>query len=117
MPLDGKLFSTWLDEDGNLHFGINKPPIETRPCRRVDFNGPGFKGIESGGAIQNGVFSQAERNHDRCCIDLLALGKPYGDIFNPDHWMYDSIRDNFGSVLSYADFSNTTWEIWRTPMK
>ncbi len=31
-------------------------------------------------------------------IEYMALGKPAGSIFNPEHWMYESIRDQFGDL-------------------
>ena len=46
--------------------------------------------------------------NDACVgIELLALGKPMGDIFNPEHWMYESTRDHFGSILVVDD--NAVW--------
>lgn len=44
---------------------------------------------------------------NRCVgIELLALGKPYGSIFNPDHWMYDSISDHMCSMWTLGRYSD-----------
>ena len=47
------------------------------------------------------ILTKAIINNRRVGIDLLALGKPIGDIFNPGHWMYEDIRDNYTSILEY----------------
>jgi hypothetical protein len=76
----------------------------------VEFLGPDFTGLglevyDSGASrnIPDGVMTKAIINDSRVGIDLLALGKPYGDIFNPDHWMYDETRDYFMSLPVFGE--------------
>ena len=66
-------------------------------------------GYSSNYGIPNEILAEAETNNSRVGIDLLALGKPFGGIFNPDHWMYDQIRDRAGSILNYY-FINFDWQ-------
>ncbi len=49
------------------------------------------------------VLEMAELANGCVGIDLLALGKPSGSIFDPEHWMYDGIRDRFGELLWIPD--------------
>jgi hypothetical protein len=92
-------------------FAVCKPPpLPFRPEYDGNYNalyeaGEHNDAIPSGG-ISEGLYSQAETMHDRVGIELLALGKPAGDIFNPEHWMYDSIRESSGT---YVDGSARYW--------
>jgi hypothetical protein len=56
--------------------------------------------------IPEEILIEAEMNNSRVGIDMLALSKPYGDIFDPEHWLYDSIRDNFTSVIKCYDYND-----------
>ncbi len=58
---------------------------------RLDFEGLGFDVVDSliSRNVPPEIISEAIRNDSRVGIDLLALGKPGGDIFNPGHWMYE----------------------------
>ena len=66
---------------------------------KVNEWGGGYDGLDAGGSLPDGVFFRAELCHDRVGIDLLALGKPMGNVFEADHWMYDQIRDGFIDIL------------------
>ena len=48
------------------------------------------------------ILNSIENNNGELGIDQLALGKPCGDIFPPDHFFYDAIRDHFASILDYS---------------
>lgn len=64
-----------------------------------NFEGLGLDVVESGaGHIDPEILDEAVSNNRQVGIDLLALGKPYGDIFRPGHWMYDQISDNYASI-------------------
>ena len=54
--------------------------------------------------IPQEILDIADISNNCVGIELLALGKSYGDIFDPEHWMYDSIRDYFASILEGHGF-------------
>ncbi len=54
--------------------------------------------------IPDEILNKAIINDAREGIELLALGKPAGDIFDPEHWMYDSVRDHFYALDVYDTY-------------
>jgi hypothetical protein len=52
--------------------------------------------------VPKDIMQKADWANNSVSIDWLALGKPGGDIFNSDHWMYDQIRDRISSTMDYA---------------
>ena len=59
----------------------------------------GFEGEETYFHVPQEIMNKARNSY--CDVDLLALGKPGGDIFNPDHWMYERTRDHFCDIIDF----------------
>lgn len=62
----------------------------------------------SAGSLPNGIFSKAERCHDRTNMDVLAFNKPAGSIIDPDHWLHRAERDTFYSIFD-KQLRSSTW--------
>ena len=54
--------------------------------------------------VPGDVLAEATINDCRMGIDLLALSKPAGSIMDPEHWLYDALRDNYADVMDGHDF-------------
>ena len=62
--------------------------------------------------VDPAILSEAERIDTMVGIDLLALGKPGGDIIR--HWnYYEHIRDRFENMLDPVGFNQNRQRILR----
>ena len=65
----------------------------------------------SDGRIPDGIFTRAERCHDRTSVDALAFNPVAGNIIRPGHWLHQADRDRFNSILNLTpeDYRRIQW--------